>query len=278
MKKILCIILAAITLLTCLCGCGSTYKKPPKGGFIVTEHFTGYKLGIVKKQIDADVVKAKIEDPVIVSFKSVDDGLNALRNKEIHGLVLPAIYANKAVKESSDFEKLMDTFEKKELQAISLNTSDLILPIDAAITKIRSNGTLDKIAASHISDADAPEAYTSPSDYEKLDGRKITVGLSSESSFPYIYRDTVGDIVGINIDVAREIAADYAAELVVKEYPEAKLTEALESGDVDFIMSQFSRGEDAPKNYIYSDAYFDASTYILIRSPLADVNAKNTNQ
>ncbi len=272
MKKITCIILACIMLFACLGGCGS-YKNPPKGGFIVLEHFTGYKLGIVKNQIDADVVREKIEDPVIVTCKSVDDGLNALRNREIHGLVLPAIYANKAVKDSFDFEKLMDTFEKKELRVVSLNTSELILPIDAAITKIKNNGTLDKIAASHISDAEENDAYSSPADYEKAEGRKITVGLSSESAFPYTYRDTNGSIVGINVDVAREIAADFLAELVIKEYPEKKLSEALDNGEVDFIMSQFSIDEDAPKTHVYSDPYFDASTLIIIRSPLADIGA-----
>ena len=40
-------------------------------------------------------------------------------------------------------------------------------------------------------------------------------------------------------------------------------------------MSRFTSSNDAPKAYIYSDPYFDASTYILIRSPLADINAKN---
>ncbi len=272
MKRVICAVLAAMTLLLMLSACSSGYKEPPKGGFIVTEHFSGYKLGIIKNQIEPSTVKEKIENPKIVSYNSVDDGLNALRDKQIHGLVLPAIYANNAIEKSSDFKKLMDTFEKKELCAISMDTSKLIMPIDAAITLIKSNGTIDKIVAKHIQNAEHADEYTAPTNYNKVSGRTITVGLSNESAFPYTYRDTVGDIVGINIDVAREIAADCAAELVIKEYPENKLTEALENGEVDFIMSQFSKKEDAPKSHIYSDSYFDASTYILLRSPLADVN------
>ncbi len=271
MKRFLSAVLSLVLILALFSACSLGYKEPPEGGFIILEHFDGYKLGIVEGQDKAEV-REKIGNPDIKTFKTAEEGIEALRNKEIHGMLLPATVADKAISESSDFLKLLDTFDDKKLSGISLNSSKFIIPIEAAITKIKNNGALNRIVAKYYPSDDAGESYVAPESGEVVEGRVLRVGLSKENNFPFTYRDTSGNIVGINIDVAREIVADFGAELKVIEYPEEELTDALDNGEVDFIMNRFSPYEGAPEEHIFSDSYYDDSSYILINSPLANLS------
>ncbi len=274
MKRIICALLASATLTMLLVGCGTTsYKEPPEVGFLIASQFTGYKLGTVKDLVPKKIITDNIDSPEIVNFSSADKGLDALRNKKIHGMVLPAVYAKNELKKSSDFQKLHVTFIEKELRALSLASFESSIVVDAALTFIRDNGTTDKIATAHSPYSNATDdPYTRPTDYVRYNGHKITIGICSDDAFPYNYRDSDGSLIGINVDVAHEIAAYMGVELVIKEYTENDLMSALDRGDVDVIMSQFSPSEEnrISIKYIASHPYCDASTYILIRSPRAD--------
>lgn len=274
MKRVVCSLLAAAMLVILLAGCGTTsYKDPPEIGFLIASQFTGYKLGTVESLVSEKTITDNIEAPEVVDFSSVKKGLNALRNKKIHGMVLPAVYAKNELKKSDNFQKLYVTFIEKELRALSLSSFKSSIVVDAALTFIKNNGTADRIATAHSPYSDTTDdPYTRPTDYVKYNNHKITIGICNDDAFPYNYRDADGSLIGINVDVAHEIAAYMGVELVIKEYPEDDLMGALDGGDVDVIMSQFSPSEEKPisSKHIASHPYCDASTYILIRNPRAN--------
>lgn len=264
--------------LSLLSSCSLGYKEPPEVGFLAADQFTGYKLGTVNDLVSEKTITELIEDPDVVKYSSVEKGLNALRNKKIHGMVLPAVYMTNEMSKTDDFLTTHITFVEKQLRAVSLNTSDFAVPVDAALTAIMNNGTAQKIANAHSPYADESDPYTRPSGYKKIDGRTITIGICSDDAFPYNYRASDGSLVGINVDAAHEMAAGAHAELVIKEYPEDELMSALDAGEVDYVMSQFYEDEQNPidMKYLYSHSYCDASTYILIRSPMADYEDTET--
>ncbi len=274
MKKIISIILLSVLSISLLSGCG--YKEPPAIGFLVADQFTGYKLGTVGDLVSEKEIKELIEDPDVVKFSSVQKGLDALKNKKIHGMVLPAVYANNELEKTDDFLPTEITFVEKQLRALSLNTEQFIIHVDTAFTSILNNGTAQKIANAHSPYANPEDPYVRPSDYKKIDGRVLTVGICSDDNFPLNYRNEAGELVGINVDIAYEMAAGARAELVIKEYPGDKLMEALDAGEVDFILNEYFEDEQNPisAKYLYSHNYCDASTYILIRSPMADFEDK----
>ncbi|MBQ6901917.1 MAG: transporter substrate-binding domain-containing protein [Oscillospiraceae bacterium] len=276
MKKTLSIILFIALCAVLLCGCNTGLKEPPEFGFLVADQFTDYKLGNVKELVPEKTITDSIIDPILVNFPSADKGLEALREKQIHGMVLPAVYANHTMETSEDFLKLHTTFIEKQLRAVSMISSERIMIANAAITKIQNNGTAKKIAMEHWGIGNPDDPYTRPSDYEKAEGRVLTIGICSDENFPYNYRADDGSLVGINVDVAYEIAAGSYADLVIKEYSEDELLPALEHGEVDLVMSQFVEDEKKPMDsqYLCTHPYCDASTYILLRSPLLDVTEK----
>lgn len=272
MKKLICLILSSILALGLLSGCNIANDEPPEMGFLVADQFTGYRLGTVEELVSEEFLCEKIDSPIVVKYDSVEKGLEALRANKIYGLALPAIYADMELEKSYAFLKLALPFVDKQLRAVSLSDSKFILPIDAALTSIRNDGTAEKIRRAYSPYADANDPYVRPTEFDTKKDRVITIGICSDEAYPYNFRDENGALTGINVDVAHEIAKGISAELVIKEYSEDKLFEALEAGEVDLIMSQYALSEDDKVNvkYTYSDTYCDASTHIIIRGPMAD--------
>ncbi len=294
MKRFICGTLALTMLCCLLVSCGKKeapnpnpqtqngntvageYLDPPPMGFLVAEQFSDYNLGNLSELVPEATITERIDSPVLINYTSVDTALSDLKGKKLHGLVLPAVYANEELKKNdTDFKKLELTFIDKQLRAISLIDSKFAVPVDAAFTTMQSDGTSEKIAKQYTPYADKKNPYTRPKNYEKVDGRTIKVGISKSNAYPFNFRDDSGKLTGINVDTAYEMAKGAYAALEIKEYPEDKLMDALKNGEVDFILSQYSLAADEkiPVTLAYSHPYSDASTYIIIRSPLAEVPA-----
>jgi len=277
MKKTVCGILAAVIMLSLLTSCG--YKEPPEVGFLVPEQFTGYKIGTVSDLVSKKVITEKIDSPRIVKVSSVEKGIEELLSKQIHGFALPAVYAINEMKKDPLVVCTYTPIVEKNLCAISLSSSPFVMHADAAITRMKNDGTMQRIADAHSPYADETAPYVRPADYDIIDGRTITIGICSDEAHPYNYRDNDGKLIGINVDTAYEIAKGAHAELIIKEYAEDELIPALDSGDVDMILSQYFEDEENPisAKYLYSHHYCDASVYLLVRSVRAD-RAETTSE
>lgn len=79
--------------------------------------------------------------------------------------------------------------------------------------------------------------------------KKLTMGTSADFP-PYEFHKVVDGkdtIVGFDIDIAKEIAADMGAELVIKDLPFDSLLNELSSGRVDIVISGLSPTEERKK-------------------------------
>ena len=264
MKKIICGTLAVLSVLLMLSACGNKpIKEPPEIGFLVADQFEGYRVGIVKGLTDEKDVTDNIPNPEVVTFSSVAKGLSALRGNKIHGLVLPAAETSYALEKHSDISKLYLTFMEREICAISIYDNKYAHGINATVTNIKNSGTADKIAASHSGNG----KYDRPTEYDKIDGRILRVGISEKTGAPLFYKDKKGEMCGINVDSAYEFAKGIRAELEIAAYPDNDaLFKALDAGEIDLAMSDFVPSEETPisMKYLYTHPYCDLSTHILI--------------
>ncbi len=268
MKKIICGILAAMCMISLLSACGEPIKEPPEVGFLVAAQFSGYRLGFVKDHISKDEITERIDSPDLVKFSSVGKAVNALKNNKIHGLVLPEKYANEEIEKNPDLSKLHMTFIEKKPCALHLAWYELSLPINAAATRIRNDGTAEKIAAANSGEGKGD--YTRPSDYDKVEGRLLRVGIPSFDKAPLHYKDSDGNLCGINVDTAYEFAKEIHAEIEIREYEDdAALMAALDSNEIDLAISEFIPSEENPISgkYSYTHEYTDQSVHILINGP-----------
>ncbi|MFP4976215.1 transporter substrate-binding domain-containing protein [Paenibacillus sp. CN-4] len=98
-------------------------------------------------------------------------------------------------------------------------------------------------------------------------GKTLTLGTSADFP-PYEFHkmiDGKDTIVGFDIDIAKDIAADMGAELVIKDLPFDSLLNELSSGRVDMVISGLSPTEERRKAVDLSDIYYKAEQAVVVR-------------
>lgn len=99
--------------------------------------------------------------------------------------------------------------------------------------------------------------------------------MVTEAGFaPYEYRDSSG-IVGVDVDIAREIAAAMGKELEIKDVAFDSLINELNSGKADFAAAGMSINEERKKEVDFSIEYVSSKQVIVIRKDYNKI--KNIN-
>jgi ABC-type amino acid transport substrate-binding protein len=106
-----------------------------------------------------------------------------------------------------------------------------------------------------------PAPAPSPATQEK---KVLTMGTSADYP-PYESVDAKknGEIVGFDIDIAKEAAAKLGYELKIQSMDFNGLIAALQSKRVDFVMSAMSITDERKQNVDFSDIYFVAQNTIV---------------
>lgn len=107
---------------------------------------------------------------------------------------------------------------------------------------------------------------------DKDDNKLVMV---TEAGFaPYEYRDSNG-IVGVDVDIAREIAASMGKELEIKDVAFDSLINELNSGKADFAAAGMSISEERKKEVDFSIEYVSSKQVIVVRKDYNKI--KNTS-
>lgn len=90
--------------------------------------------------------------------------------------------------------------------------------------------------------------------------------LATEAGFaPYEYYEN-GEIVGIDIDIAREVAKELGKELIVKDIAFDSIINEIKTGKSDFAAAGISYTEERAKAVAFSNNYADSKQVVLVRS------------
>ncbi|QCB94036.1 transporter substrate-binding domain-containing protein [Cellulomonas shaoxiangyii] len=83
---------------------------------------------------------------------------------------------------------------------------------------------------------------------------------------PFEYEDESGEIVGLDMDIAREVAEDLGVELAVKVTPFDTIQSGtdLDTGTCDIVASGLTITEERQAKFDFSDPYFDADQGLLV--------------
>lgn len=96
---------------------------------------------------------------------------------------------------------------------------------------------------------------------------KLILGTSADYP-PYEFHTQIDGkdaIVGFDVAIAREIAADLGVELEIKDMDFDGLLAALASGNVDLVIAGMTPNEERRQNVDFSDIYYYAEHGVLIR-------------
>ena len=85
------------------------------------------------------------------------------------------------------------------------------------------------------------------------------------------FYDETGKLAGIDIDIARAIASTLEVDLEVKNIPFHKLFDAVNSGQVDAVISAVTITQERQSKVLFSAPYLDAGILIAVRSDNTDI-------
>lgn len=104
--------------------------------------------------------------------------------------------------------------------------------------------------------------------------RDDTLIMVTEAGFaPYEYYDD-GEIVGVDIDIAREIAKEMGKELVVKDVAFDSIINEVKTGKADFGVAGISYTDERAKQVDFSINYSTSNQVVVVKngSNIRDVN------
>ena len=124
--------------------------------------------------------------------------------------------------------------------------------------------------------AEEEPAAEEPAEVTKVDeikeAGKLVIGTSADYP-PYefhVIKDGVDTIVGFDIEIAKEIAADMGVEVEFKDMAFNGLLAALEAGGVDFVIAGMTPTEERAQSVDFSKVYYTAVQGVLINVANAD--------
>ena len=95
---------------------------------------------------------------------------------------------------------------------------------------------------------------------------KLVVGLSADYA-PYefhIMKDGKDQIVGLDIDIAKEVAKNLEVDLEIKEMEFGAIIQSVKNGMIDMGISGITPDEKRKEAVDFSDIYYEAEQGILI--------------
>jgi polar amino acid transport system substrate-binding protein len=92
-----------------------------------------------------------------------------------------------------------------------------------------------------------------------------TIRVGMAPNYPPISFREDGELVGIEVDLAREVVRETGLTVTIKQVPWAELMPALQSGKIDVIMSGMSVTEARAKQVAFVEPYLHTGQMVLIR-------------
>lgn len=194
-----------------------------------------------------------------VTYNSSEDVVLAVENKKADFGVLDEVefnsfaLAGRNIKQKEHCEYSIDycayfASDNENLQAL----------FNEAIKALNDDGTIDKIKAAHLKG----ESFSQ----ESINRENGTLIMLCDPCFDKrVYTDDNGDVVGLDVDIAREICSylGYDLEILTADFDE--LFMKLENGEGDFIISACEYNEERENHYLLSDIYFTLEFYLIER-------------
>ncbi|MBE6949091.1 MAG: transporter substrate-binding domain-containing protein [Ruminococcaceae bacterium] len=258
MKKIISMLLIAVALLS-LCGCSrgapenqvfSPSDLEGKQTGIVTDSTTGYflsdleKLGInVRTYTDARVAVNDVEsgslDCAIMDEETAKDQLSMFSSSEI--LDTPVIDAELSI-------------------VTALESASLLSVIDSTLGELIDDGIVNRIANNYLGGKEY--VYKSPEDIEYSGTLKLAVNAIGQ---PFAFYNVQGELVGMDIDIARAVCDEMGVELTVVDAGGEDLYGYIRSGKADLAMGCLYKNDSTKDLVSFSQSYYTSTQVIVVR-------------
>lgn len=246
-------------------GCGeSSQTKQIEGVDDITGARIGVQLGttgdIYVSDYEGDEAGTKVE-----RYNKGADAVQALKLGKIDCVVIDEQPAIQYVKQNSNIHIIDEEFTLEDYAlCVAKNNTELLDKINAALEKIKADGTVDNIVKNYIGTEDEVGKYQYVvKDVERSNGT-LTVGTNAEFP-PYEYYEN-NQITGIDIDIMQAICDELGMDMKVEDMAFDSVITAVSSGKVNVGAAGFTVTEERKKNVSFSEPYITSKQVIIVKN------------
>lgn len=259
MKKLVSILCCAMLVLgLAACGGGSAVSAVEIN---TVADLDGKTIG-VQQGTTGDIYAEDVEGATVERFNKGADAVMALQQGKVDCVIIDDQPAKVYVEQNSDIRILEEPFEVEDYAICVAKGSNLTAQMNAAISELKNNGTLQALMDYYIEGKEGAAPYESPADVDRSKG---TLTMATNAAFPpYEYWE--GDqVVGLDADFARAICDILGYELVIEDMEFDSIITAVSTGKADFGAAGMTVTEDRLQNIDFTDSYCTATQVIIVR-------------
>ena len=211
---------------------------------------------------DIEFLRETVKPEAVLPFLTLEEVNEAIANRHADAAVLDAMQAESFIKANKGKYKILGKPLRRHQYGLVFNkdSSKLAAAANKAIDKLKVSGALQKSRAEHF---DA--LNTVPPALKNEDkGKPFIVCL--ESSFaPFVLMNR-NELVGMDIEIAKEIAHELKRPLRIVIVPFTEVLPLIETGSADMGASGISITPDREKTVLFSMPYAKTVRRILVNS------------
>ncbi len=204
-----------------------------------------------------------VEGADVQEFNKGADAVMAVVQGKADCVIIDEQPAKVFVKQNDSLMILDEDFTEEEYAAvIKKDNTDLLDKVNAALSELKKDGTLDKIIATYI-----PEDGAAASDYHYVQTVKSdeTLVMATNAAFPPYEYYEAAEIVGIDVEIGRAIADKLGKTLKVEDMEFDSIINAVSSGKADIGLAGFTVTEDRKRQINFSDSYTSSTQVIIVK-------------
>ena len=259
MKKMLSSISVSLLLAAMLTGCGGTAKNTVHNQDDLKNKTIGTQLGTTGYVLASDIEGAKVEP-----YNKGADAVQALIQGKIDAVIIDSKPAKVFVEKNSDKLQILDEPFAEEEYSIGYKkgNDELGEKIDAALTTLKDNGTLDEIKSHWIGDEADSASYVCSEDNTGANGTLI---MATNAEFPPYESMADGEIVGIDVDMMNAVCDELGMKLEIENMEFDSVIAAVNSGKADVAVAGLSVTPEREKNVSFTQGYTTTKQVIITR-------------
>ncbi|MBQ7002776.1 MAG: ABC transporter substrate-binding protein/permease [Oscillospiraceae bacterium] len=257
MKKILILIAATVMMAISLSGCGGI---PPNEVFNADDlegKIIGTQLGTTGNIFAADIPDATVE-----AYNKAADAVMALKQGKLDAVLIDSEPGKVFAEKNPSLIILDDPFAIEEYSiAYKKGNDELGEKLDAALTTLKADGTLDEIVSHWIGDNADNVSYVP----DETIIREGTLVMATNAEFPPYESMSGSNIVGIDVDMMNAVCDELGMELEIINMEFDSIIAAVNSGKADVGVAGMSVTPERLENVSFTQGYATSTQVILVR-------------
>ena len=247
MRRIISFILCSVFVF-CLSSCDD------EGSALATEKIIAVKYGSAN-----EVACEQYIDHTKVTYNSSSDVVLAVENKKANCGIVDEFELNSFIRAERNIKQIECCQYSIDYCAYFKSDNDTLQKsFNKAIKDLKENGVFNKITDAHLNDKSFSD-FTSNKE-------KGTLTMLCDPNFENrVFTDDEGNIIGLDVDIARAICNYLGYDLEIETVDFDELFIKLDSGEGDFIISACEVNDEREEYYLASDTYFTLNFYLIGR-------------